>query len=82
MKAVKDFPPSFHLLLWNINITLSRRAKVLEYRPTAEVKEEKPVLSWKYVLVNSPEAITRVLKCCANKFYSHWVTDYKTVRNC
>ena len=65
-KAVKDFPPNFHLLIWNINITPNGRAKVLEYRQTTEVKEEKPILSWKYVIVNSPEAITRVVKCCAN----------------
>ena len=60
--AVKDFPASFELHLWNINITVEGVASVLKHRSGANVKHEK-VLAWKYV---SSEGIAKAVQCCKN----------------
>ena len=65
-RAVKDYPANFHLLLWNIKVSPEGATKVLEYRNTAQIQEEKPLPSWKFVFLQSPEAISRAIKCCAN----------------
>ena len=62
--AVKDFPRSFCLNLWNINITPEGVAKVLENRSSADVEGKSSLLAMKYVNTISPEAVTRAVGCC------------------
>ena len=64
--AVKDFPYIFHLSLSNIKITSEGMAKVLENRSSADVEGKGPLLALKYVIINSPEAVTRAVGCCEN----------------
>ena len=64
--AVKDFPCSFRLHLWNIQITSVGVEKVLENRSSADVEGKGPLLAMKYVITNSPEAVTRAVGCCKN----------------
>ena len=58
----ENFPASFELHLWNINITVEGVASVLKHRSGANVKNEK-VLAWKYV---SSEGIAKAVQCCMN----------------
>ena len=66
-RATKNFSAEFQLLLWNISITPAGTNRILEYRPTANVKEaNRPVESWKFVIVYSPQVISRAMQCCAH----------------
>ena len=40
-KPIKDSPSEFQLLLWNINTTPEGQVKVLEYKQTAKIHEDK-----------------------------------------
>ena len=53
-EAIKDFPSEFQLLLWNVNITPEGLAKVLEYKQTAKIHEEKTEHTWTVVGMDSP----------------------------
>ena len=64
--AVEDFPCSFHIHMSNINITCEGVAKVLKYRSSADVEGKGSMLAVKYVITNSPEAVTRAIGCCEN----------------
>ena len=64
-KAVKNFPASFELHLWNINITQKGVRQVLDYRPNAQLQEEKKIQTWNSISLDSPEAIHRAIECCA-----------------
>ena len=64
--AVKAFPCSFRLHLWNINITSEGVAHVLENRSSADIEGKGPLLAMKFIITKSPEAITRAVGCCEN----------------
>ena len=66
-RAAKLFSAEFQLLLCNISITPVGTKRILEYRPTTNVKEAyRPVESWKFVIVYSPQVISRAMQCCAH----------------
>ena len=64
--AVKDFPHSFGLHLWNINITSEGVAKVRESRSSADVEGKGRLIAMKYIITNSPKAISMAVGCCEN----------------
>ena len=61
-KAIQDFPSEFQLLLWNINITPEGQAKVLEYKQTSKIHEEKTEHTWRYVGMDSPLYMVHTLR--------------------
>ena len=61
-EAIKDFPSEFQLLLWNINITPEGQAKVLKYRQTAKIHEEKTEHTWRSVSTGSPLCMVHTLR--------------------
>ena len=64
-EIVRNFPASFELHLWNINITPEGTRRLLEHIQVAQIQEkERPLQSWKYVIVYSPDAISRAIQCC------------------
>ena len=64
--AVEDFEYIFRLSLWNINIKSEGVAKVLENKSSADVEGKCSLLAMKYVITNSPEAVTSAVGCCEN----------------
>ena len=65
-QAVRNFPYIFHLSLWNINIASKGVVKVLECRSSAYVEGKGPLMAMKFIVINSPEAVTRAVGCCEN----------------
>ena len=61
--AVKDFPSELQLLLYNVNVTPKGAEKVLEYRHTAKIKEDKPELAWNVVIMENSIAVNRAFEC-------------------
>ena len=61
-ESVKDFPSEFQLLIWNIKITPEGQAKVLEYKQTAKIHEEKTEHTRRIVGMDSPLYMVHTLR--------------------